>query len=136
MTISGLKQLEIIGDKQTCPVVAIIQNGLILIGHRHYTPDKWKSISVWTLPGGRCEGDEKLETTLRREVLEETGIDDLTFTHFIGEVPGSKKGDIVYIFVGTSTKEPQLLEPEKFSEWKWENPANITISKQLSCQSI
>jgi len=89
------------------------------LGLRHYTPDKWKTTSVWTTPGGRSEVSETIEATLRREVAEEVGISDMTVESFLGEVPGVKEGDTVYIFKCQTTQEPQLLEPEKFSEWKW-----------------
>ena len=81
--------------------------------------DKWKKISVWTCPGGRCEDGETVETTLRREVAEETGITDLQILSYIGEVPGAKESDIVPLFFCTTEQEPRLMEPEKFSEWRW-----------------
>lgn len=89
------------------------------MGHRHYTPDKWKKISVWTVPGGRCDEGEKIEETLRREVREETGITDLEIIEYLGQVSGAKDGDIVPIFACKTLQEPTLMEPEKFSEWSW-----------------
>lgn len=56
---------------------------------------------------------------LRREVGEEVGITDLQIKNFIAEPPGAKEGDIVLLFYCTTAQDPQLLEPEKFSEWKW-----------------
>lgn len=103
---------------------------------RHYTPKKWQKISVWTIPGGRCDDKEKIEITLRREVAEEVGITDLNITNFLGEVAGAKDGDIVYVFAGNTNEEPKLLEPEKFSEWKWEDidkiPENFINPQVLS----
>lgn len=125
-----MEKLQEIGNYKICSVVTIIKNGKILIGLRHYTKDKnplresWNPkqiISVWTMPGGRCEEGEKVEEALRRETAEETGITDLNITDFLGEVPGANDGDILYVFVGTSNQKPQLLEPEKFSEWKWQD---------------
>lgn len=112
-------QLSKIGNSITCPVIAIIKNNKILLGHRHYKTDKWKNISVWTLPGGRCDEGESIETTLRREVFEETGIKNLTIGNYLGEVPGAKEGDNVLVFAGTTNDESKLMEPEKFSEWSW-----------------
>lgn len=113
------EELQKIGDETTCPIAMIIRDGKILHGLRHYTKDKWKAVSVWTAPGGRCGGNETLETTLRREVLEETGISDLKITNFLGEVSGAKEGDRVSVFLAETNEDFSLMEPEKFSEWKW-----------------
>lgn len=107
------------GDGITCPIAVIVKDGKILTGHRHYTPDKWKKISVWTIPGGRSDIGETIEQTLRREVTEEVNITDLEILDFIGEVPGAKDGDVVLMFYCITKQEAKLMEPEKFSEWKW-----------------
>ncbi|PCI20145.1 hypothetical protein COB64_02440 [Candidatus Wolfebacteria bacterium] len=114
--------LSKVGDEYTCPVAIINRDGKILLGLRNYTADKWKDISVWTCPGGRCDPGETIEETLRREVLEETGINDLNIIEFLGEVPGAKEGDNVYLFHCSTEQECRLMEPEKFSEWKWIKP--------------
>lgn len=111
--------LSKVGNKSTCPVVVIVRDGKVLLGHRHYISDKWKDLSVWTTPGGRCDEGETVEQTLRREVFEETGIKNLEIEKYIGNVPGAKEGDDVLIFTGTTKDEPLLMEPEKFSEWNW-----------------
>ena len=76
------ESLNLIGDQSKCPVALIIRDNKILLGHRHYTPDKWKTVSVWTCPGGRCDDGETIEDTLRREVEEETGISNLKIEEF------------------------------------------------------
>lgn len=111
--------LRLRGDITLCPVAAIVKDRKVLLGHRHYTQDKWKNISVWTFPGGRCDPEETIEQTLRREVAEETGIHNLIIERYLGEVPGAKEGDRVPLFLCVTSDEPQLLEPKKFSEWKW-----------------
>lgn len=116
--------------------VAFIFNGnKILIGLRNYNAKDWKNISVWTVPGGHCETGETFEETLRRESLEEVGINDLVFKEYIGVVPGAKDGDTVYIFTAETKQEPKLIEPNKFSEWKWcpisEVPANFINPEAL-----
>jgi len=114
-----MQELKIVGDQTICPVIALVRNNQLLIGLRHYTPDKWKEISVWTLPGGRCDKGELLGETLKREVREEIGINDIKISQFLGIVPGAKNGDVVYTFLGETNENPKLIEPEKFSEWKW-----------------
>lgn len=114
-----IKPLSKIGDVRTCPAAVVVRDRTILLGFRNYTADKWKDISVWTIPGGRCEIDETVEQTLRREVEEEIGVNDLQVHDYIGEIPGAKEGDIVHLFYCTTKQEPMLKEPEKFSEWRW-----------------
>ncbi len=109
------------GNPNICPGAVIVKNACILLGYRNYTPDKWKSISVWTTPGGRSDAGESVEQALRREVLEEVGISDLTIIDYIGEFAGANEAlpDRVPMFYCTTSEEPTLMEPEKFSEWKW-----------------
>lgn len=114
-----LKKLSQIGGEKYCPVAVFVDDKKILVGLRHYTPDKWKTISVWTCPGGRCDENETIENTLRREVVEETGITDFEILDYIGDVPGAKEGDIVPLFICKTSQSPKLMEPEKFSDWQW-----------------
>jgi 8-oxo-dGTP pyrophosphatase MutT (NUDIX family) len=107
------------GTETKCPIAVMMRNGRILTGQRNYTKDKWKDISVWTIPGGRCDAGETLEETLRREVAEEVGITEFTIVDFIGEARGAKEGDTVFIFFCTTDQDAGLMEPEKFSEWRW-----------------
>jgi len=126
--------LGTIGDATRCPVALIIKDQKILLGYRHYKTDKWKDISVWTCPGGRCDEGETIEKTLRRETAEETGIDDLQIEKYLGEVTGAKEGDFVPVFLCTTLQEAMLIEPEKFSEWKWfskENFPDTFINKDV-----
>jgi len=120
MTINKINEvLQKNGTDKDVAVAFIFKENKLLIGLRNYTADKWKDISVWTAPGGRCDKNETLETTLRREVSEEVGLNDLIITKYLGNVPGAKEGDILYVFKAETKQEPKLLEPEKFSEWKW-----------------
>lgn len=112
-------KLNEIGNEFKCPVAIIVKEGRILTGHRHYTKDKWKEISVWTIPGGRCDANETLRQALTREIQEEVGITEFKIVDFIGEAPGAKEGDVVPMFFCTTEQEFKLMEPEKFSEWKW-----------------
>jgi len=113
------EKLQSIGNITVCPIAVIVRDKKILLGYRHYTSDKWKNISVWTCPGGRCDEGESIEITLRREVEEETSIKDLEIVDFISEVPGAKLGDVVPLFLCYTDQEAILMEPHKFSSWKW-----------------
>lgn len=114
-----MEELKRIGDVQTCSSAFFIKKGKILLGLRHYTKDKWKVISVWTTPGGRCDDGEILGDNLRRETKEETGITNFTVRQYLGSYSGAKEGDTVHVFLAETEEEPQLMEPEKFSEWRW-----------------
>lgn len=116
MNIDTIKN---IGSTTSCPVAVMVRDNKLLLGLRNYTPDKWKDVSVWTTPGGRCDEGESLEQTLRREVQEEVGITDFAIEDFIGQLPGAKAGDTIYIFYCTTQQDARLMEPEKFSEWRW-----------------
>jgi len=111
--------LKTVGDSTKCPVALIIRGDKILLGHRHYTPDTWKTISVWTCPGGRCDEEETTEAALRREVAEEIGVENLEVVEYLGEFPGAREPDRVPVFLCHIHEEPQNSEPHKFSEWKW-----------------
>lgn len=136
-----MEHLSQIGNSITCPVVMFVREGNLMMGLRHYKQENQETVSIWTIPGGRCEDNETIEQTLRREVAEEVGIKDFEIIGFIGVVPGAHQGDIVYIFAGTTDQEPQLMEPEKFSEWKWQsldsmpenfiNPAAFEITRNF-----
>ncbi len=120
-----MDELRIVGNSKTCVAACIIRGGRLLIGLRHYTPDKWKKVDMWTTPGGRCETGETIEAALRRETVEEVGINGLKIAAFLGIVPGAMPGDTLYVFACETGEEPRLMEPEKFSEWKWEEPDKI-----------
>jgi len=125
-------KLKEIGNEFKCPISIMMRDGKILTGHRHYTPDKWKKISVWTVPGGRCDPGEIIQDALTREIQEEVGITEFEIIDFIGEVPGAKEGDIVPMFFCTTKQDFKLMEPEKFSEWRWVSKDEYMVGGEYS----
>ena len=100
-------------------MAVIIRNKKLLLGLRRYVLNDKKTITVWTSPGGRYEHGENIKTTLKREVKEEAGIDDLEILDHIGDVPEKKEGDCVNLFLCRTNQKIKLMEPDKFLEWKW-----------------
>lgn len=113
-----------VADEDVAAVAVIIRNGKILLGLRDYE----KAPTVWTAPGGSSDGDENLETIVRRETQEETGIDNLEFVDYIGEVNADDR-DPLHIFHCRTDQNPKLKEPQKFSEWRWFSLSNFADGK-------
>jgi 8-oxo-dGTP pyrophosphatase MutT (NUDIX family) len=101
-------------NKNAAAIAAIIRDEKILLGLREYE----NAETVWVIPGGSIDHGETLEQAVRREVKEETAIDDLDFVAFVGKVQAEDR-DPLYVFHCESTQQPKLAEPNKFSEWKW-----------------
>jgi 8-oxo-dGTP diphosphatase len=90
---------------------------------------------TWGLPGGHLEYGEKLKVCAVRELYEETGIKGKNLT-FAGIHNWFQKADgrhyIFTVFKMENKKdEPQIMEPDKCSEWKWFDssklPKNICL---------
>ncbi|HSE35633.1 MAG TPA: NUDIX domain-containing protein [Candidatus Paceibacterota bacterium] len=124
-----LAELEMISDAQTCSAAIFIRDGAILLGLRNYIRhDEWKTVPLWTTPGGRCNIGESVGNGLLREIHEETGMKDIEIHSYIGNYPGAKAGDIVHVFVCESPNEPALMEPDKFSEWQWHPISDLPVN--------
>jgi ADP-ribose pyrophosphatase YjhB (NUDIX family) len=121
--VSKENKLKEVGGEKVCPITVIMRDNKLLFGCRHYSSEQ----IVWTNVGGRSEIGETIEQALRREVVEEVGINDLEIVDFIAEVAGAKEEDIVPIFFSTTNQDARLMEPEKFSEWRW-----ITIDEYFN----
>lgn len=92
---------------------AVIRVGDRIVVHRRQTHER----DHLTLPGGRVKDRESVTEALRREILEETGIEvvlgDLLFA---GEVNATSRQDILLIFgaqpaPGTTVEEISLVDP-------------------------
>lgn len=109
------------GDSTVSVCAVFMEGDTSLVGLRHYGPHK----VLWTIPGGRCNDGETLENALRREVVEEIGVQDLAIVSYLGQVSGYKEGDLVHIFLCETSEILQLKEPEKFSEWRFAKVSEV-----------
>ena len=76
----------------------IIQNGAILLVQRAVEP----GVGLWAVPGGRVDRGESWQEAVRREVLEETGLDvDVGGVAWVGEVIGDDHHFAIVDFFGT-----------------------------------
>ncbi len=100
------------------------KNKKILIGHRANDPDI-PALS-WCFPGGRPEYNEELETTVKREIKEETGLD----VESLGVIHARRypeKNDFlgIYYLCEALDSEAELVAGDNFSELKWVNPEDV-----------
>lgn len=109
---------------KTAVITVVVRENKILLGLRDYVDGP----TVWTAPGGSVEGGETLEKAARRETEEETGICDLEFLDYIGEVKAEDR-DLLHIFYCQSQSDPQLVEPDKFREWVWYSLKDFAAGK-------
>lgn len=107
---------------------ALIQNneGKILILRQN--PEKFKKppLSYWDIPGGRMQKNESIETALKREVYEETGLELLTLHPFLTVLTGIRipvgAGDVglifsTYLCTIPSNSTIQLSDEHVYFEW-------------------
>lgn len=107
--------------KQHIGACAILINpqGQVLLGKRK---NGYKA-GYYGLPGGHVELGEPVATTIKREVLEETGITALDF-EYVGVVRENQgeRDFIHFVYVAKNVSAiPILCEPEKCEGWQWIN---------------
>lgn len=107
--------------------VIILKDGKVLLGKRHEDPEKASSLlhsaGTWTMPGGKLHFGESLNEGACREVLEETGIkinkDDLKLISLTNDIVETAHFITVGFLCEDFEGEPQVLEPDEITEWKW-----------------
>ena len=125
--------------------VMILRGNKVLLGKRHSDAQKADTElhgeGSWTMPGGKLHFQEELEDAALREVLEESGIRANREKLEIISVTNDMVQDAHYVTIGFLCKdfegEPEVMEPDEITEWKWfdldnlPNPIYLTSGKIL-----
>lgn len=107
----------------------ILNQGRVLLGKRHTDPNMADSDlhgeGTWTMPGGKLDFKETLTDGIYREILEETGIKINKESLKVISVADEIVHDNHYVTIGFLCEdfegEPQVMEPDEITEWKWYN---------------
>ncbi len=94
----------------------IIENGKVLLGRR-------RDIDWWNLPGGGMELGETVDEALRREVLEETGL-EVRVGRLVGVYSKPQKQEVVLTFL-CHVEGGALMETEELRECRYFAPDNL-----------
>jgi ADP-ribose pyrophosphatase YjhB (NUDIX family) len=94
----------------------IIQDGKVLLGRR-------RDIDWWNLPGGGMELGETVDEALRREVLEETGL-EVRVGRLIGVYSKPQKQEVVLTFL-CHVEGGALAETEELRECRYFAPDDL-----------
>ena len=113
--------------------VMVVKEGKILLGKRHWDPEKADSElhggNTWTMPGGKVEFQEELEETACREALEETGIVLNKKSLKIVSISNDKIPEAHFVTIGFYCDqvegEPKVMEPDEIVEWQWFDLGNL-----------
>lgn len=98
--------------------VMILRDGKVLLGKRKGS----HGAGEYAWPGGHLEYMESIESCVRREVKEETGMEihNIRFLRLMNLKAYAPKHYIDIAMVADWKEgEPQIMEPEKIESWEW-----------------
>lgn len=125
-----------IKERSAGAVILRREGGKIFYLLLHY---KYKS-EYWDFPRGNIEEGENGHETIKREILEETGISDINFVQGFRESTSwfyKREGEtvykeVVYFLIETKTKEVKVSEEHIGHEWLPYNEAMVRIGYKNS----
>ena|SRR5688572_29557138 len=102
----------------------LINRGRVLLLREAATYGDGTQRGRWHMPGGRIEPGEHWQEALKREVLEETGIQDFKVLHpvFVGEWFPTIKGTpthIVAMFHMCESKSDKVVLSTEHDKYEW-----------------
>jgi ADP-ribose pyrophosphatase YjhB (NUDIX family) len=128
---SSLKIYWFIFRPQTRGVLCLILSGdeLLLVRHTY-------GHSAWTLSGGGFKKNETKEEAVKREVLEELGL-NIT-PEYIGEFTHNPehKNDTVFCFVARVKKQEPKIDHLEIKEAKWWNINDLPKDHSRNLQRV
>lgn len=117
---------------QRIAMKAVIVNGegKVLLLREASTYKDGTNTGRYHMPGGRVEPGENFEVALRREVIEETGLEvEIQQPIFIGEwrpVIRGVQNQIVATFIVCKPKSDEVKLSEEHDDYKWVDPVSYT----------
>lgn len=111
------------GMRARVAAAVLRRDDTFLLGHR--TGSRAAYPSVWDLPGGHIDDGETPEQAIRRELIEELGVEiDVRSSHLLSTV--ERPGVSMAIFVVDSwTGTPQNADPEEHDDIQWFSLADL-----------
>ncbi len=78
----------------------------------------------WAFPGGKLEKGQDILKTLKREILEETGLEIEDFKKFVNDFTFIRPDEhnVVGLIFEVKSKSEDVKIPEEFDDFKWVTP--------------
>lgn len=99
--------------------VIIIRDNQVLMGKRLGAHGS----HTWNFPGGHLEYGESIEVCGKREVLEETGliVRNIKLGPYTNDIFDTEGKHYITLFTLATNPigEPQIMEPDKCTQWSW-----------------
>ena len=105
-------------------IIPIFADGRIVLARRHDT-------GRWALPGGMVEWGEEIATTVRRELLEETGLELVRISRLVGVYSNpdrdSRVHSICVVVEAEVRGKIQIQDEQEISEVEAFNPSDLPL---------
>jgi 8-oxo-dGTP diphosphatase len=117
--------------QQIAMKAVIVKNGRVLILREAATYGDGSHRGKYHLPGGRVEKGENIFEALKREVLEETGLEvKIEYPIYVGEwrpIIHSVPHQIIGVFNVCKPRKTRVILSTEHDDYQWVDPANHTI---------